>query len=1056
MPTGLEYQLVDVRFNEGLDTKTQPKVRLPGKWEILDNCTLSDKGTPQKRNGVSPLVDGGAGALGNGLATNGSELLVVNGSAVSSLSTASSPDTLVTVPGQLANIYLEKSEVYRTTGYQDSHDCATGAGYTCYIWREKDAAGNVLGIQMMLVDEATKAEVIPSTRLISSAGAYAPRTVFSSDRFYLLYLDVTAGPALFGRVVETATPTGISAQSTIITSAALSQVYFDAAPDDANSAVIAYGWADGVTTVRTALVNGSLVGPPTIVAGPLNIISNAQLATANLTGVACSKRPGSSLAGIFTIGRGATAMSGMAGVVINVATFAVATAATQLDAAAPAVAGLNHITACSITGGWRVFSDRQSTNNTGPLGVSPIRAVTTSTALVVTVAAATLCNSANFTVNATQPSGPQGPWIFGKAFQVNGSVYLPCCILENYTGLNANTNNNNTQNGAYILDGATGQVLARALYGTFGIADLGGVGPTAWAPCSSPEISAGNFVVLAPEYTDLLVINGGINVSPVGISRFDMRPNFAVPPIRAQLGESTYFAGGALSIYDGSRVVEASFFMFPEGVSCVAGGGGTGTMTAGVHQVVVVYEWIDSGGNKHQSAPSPAVAVTVVATGSIALRIPTLLLTQKPNIILVPYVTLAGGLTFHRCDLTGGTYAPVVNSKAVAELAFTVAASDAVLASGELLYTQPNQAGTTLANISPGPSTALAIHQNRLFLDASDQPGVVAFSQALVRDTGLQFSDELSFTLDVNGGDFVGLASMDEKLDIFCERKPYVLLGSGPTAAGLNSQYSDPIEVPSDVGCSEARSILKMPMGVMFKSPKGWYLLSRDLTAKYIGDGVQAYNANSVSSAVMLENQQECRFGSLSGRVLVYSYLDNQWSTFTQNSMAIRDSIWWPTAARWVCVSEPAGLMQENPGVLYDEINGNNEPIVISMRTGWLRVNSIEGFQRVRWLYLTMTSNTVPVNTPNFTIEVDYDDQYGQAAPGSYFIAIDMSAITFSSAQAIDLRTKLRRQKCKSVAFTFTENPNATDSQLTGLQALALQIGVKRGTNKLPAAQSVG
>ncbi len=116
-----------------------------------------------------------------------------------------------------------------------------------------------------------------------------------------------------------------------------------------------------------------------------------------------------------------------------------------------------------------------------------------------------------------------------------------------------------------------------------------------------------------------------------------------------------------------------------------------------------------------------------------------------------------------------------------------------------------------------------------------------------------------------------------------------------------------------------------------------------------------------------------------------------------------------------------------------------------------MHVGTLEGFQRVRWLYLTATADSNPAGT--LTVAVDFDDSYG-SAPGAYSLAVSLATITFGVGRSIDLRHKLRRMKCKSVAFTFTDSSGVPP--LTGIQALALDVGRKRGTNKLPAAQGVG
>ena len=72
-----------------------------------------------------------------------------------------------------------------------------------------------------------------------------------------------------------------------------------------------------------------------------------------------------------------------------------------------------------------------------------------------------------------------------------------------------------------------------------------------------------------------------------------------------------------------------------------------------------------------------------------------------------------------------------------------------------------------------------------------------------------------------------------------------------------------------------------MPEGLMFKSSKGIYLLSRALELKYIGADVEAYNAFDVTSAQLIPTVYEVRFTLTNGVCLVHDYYVDQWSVYT-------------------------------------------------------------------------------------------------------------------------------------------------------------------------------
>ena len=1055
---GLDFQTVPIAFTKGMNTKTQPKLAVPGEWDTLENLSLAENGTPRLRDAWRPLV---AAQNGNGLATHNDQLLTINGPTVASISTGGT-DQAVTVSGMPGYVGIAKHEVRRSTGMQDTPDCATGGGYTCYVWREKDAANAVVGINCTLVDETTGTPMLSNVSLRANVAVFGARVVFANSAFFIFYIQ---GTSLYCTVVTAAAPTTLGTEVALITSANLAGLNFDAASYGPNSGVmVTYAWADGVTSVRTIEVTrtGTV---PSINTGPTNLITEANVNAASITAVACLGFASNTNALAVVLASAANAGAYAAGgaAVINAA-FALVVAGTAglAESTTTSAAGL-----CMAQDSTRIRVFRDFRSEWGTNALNQIVSIVVDTALVTFAGPTNVIPTATFGagVNAR---GPQGPFVHGKPFVSGSRVFLPVFVAGVYTNLALATSNprtQNTQNTFFVLDtGATGTniaagvVVAKALYGSYGLATFNGTAPTVGTPCSSPEVSTGNFATVSGELTRL-VLTSGINISPTGLVRLTMSPSSSVPPVRAQLGESTYLAGGSLAAFDGDEVVEHGFPLFPEGVAITVLGAG-GAMTAGVHQVCFIYEWVDNAGQRHQSAPSPVIQVTAVANDSLSCQVPTLLLSQKTGIEIVAFMTQAGGLTFNRVVLNNGIYDPEPNLTTANIVTYLIDDADATIAGNELLYTQPNKAGTTLANVAPGPVNHLAIAHNRLWYDKADQPGAFGFSQEYINNLGLQFSPDLGGLVPLDSGDSAGVAALDEKVILFRERKLFVVYGTGPTPSGGYNNYSDPQEIPSDVGCSEARSIVRIPQGLMFKSQKGWYLLGRDLTTRYIGEGVALYDGNSVSSACMLEDRQEARFTSTSGVHFSYCYLHNEWSILQRatTAYAIADSIWWPVLAAWVHISTTSGLNYDRDpsvvGLTVDQCGSDTaRAIQWRGRTSWLKLAALEGYQRVRWLYLTMTAIDMPSTTLN--IAVDYDDLPSAGAAGAYNFNIVFSSITGLNVNSIDVRHKLRRMKCKSVRFTFTQVCDSSEC-LNGLQAMALQLGMKRGVNRLRAAQSVG
>lgn len=1091
----LDFQLVDIKFTEGMDTRTDKKLVVPAKWNLLQNCGLSDGGDAlSRRDGVVPLV---TSAVGNGLATFNNELLVINGTTVKSISAPSANAALasaIPVTGQVGFVDVAKQVIAQGGDFPEGADVAHGAGFTCYVWAAYGAGGGYDGIFAETVDEATGARVMQRTLL--KATGLRPRVVFSVNAFFIFY--ITAAGVLACRVgTTTAGVWALGAEVALITSASLANKNFDTCEfmqGAAGSVAVSYVWGDGTTSVRAIRVT-QLAGVPSIATGPVNLMTELQLPFAGIFGLGVCRNTANDYYATFLF---AVAGGTTSGTVVKILdnTFASAAAFLQVDATVPATANACHVCAIENTGGAQcaVFTDQQSSIGLAA-ALQPIRKteITFSAGVITVNSTATLISSATgLTAGGATLAPPRGPFIVGKPFAtdqwdfgvgfITGKLFLPVAIVEAYAA--TATNSVNLQPSLFLLDAATGVVVARALYGTYGTGGPLGSVPAVYTPSSSPRVQIGggsnfNTYALAAGERGTLQFNSGVNATQNGIVRLTWIPHVVTPLIRTQLSTATYLAGGSPSMYDAQAVTEVGFPLCPEGIIATVSAGGA--VPDGTYSAVVIYEWVDGQGQRHQSRPSPAVSFTTGGgSNTVTVTAPTLLLSQKTGVTLVLYVTQSAGLIFNR--VTPMT-TPVVNTTAAVSAAFpALAAAGSItgVAGNELLYTQPFQSGTTLPNDPPGPSTSLAVHQNRLFVNLTDQQGAFRYSQQVVPGVGLQWNNTLGGTTPVDGGNIIGFAAMDDLVLIFCARKIYRVTGTGPTPSGGYSNYSDPIEIPSDTGCSDARSILKMPNGVVFKSSKGWHRVERDLTVRYIGAAVFAYDLFQVFSACYIEDRKEARFscgfsfhygtGSEIGVTLIYSYLEDQWSITSvpvlppatdARTLLAYDAVWWPVLGAYVSVSLADGVNIDTPGLHDDNLpTGVTSPVIMSGRTSFLHLPQLEGFQRVRWLYLTGSFDSAPPAVSGISILVDYDDVYsavtGSLTTGAYTATATQTATVSGAGRTIDFRHKLRKQKCKSVAFTFSNlNTFAALAGITGLEALALEVGVKRGTNKLSSAQTV-
>lgn len=1093
---GLDFQVVPVDFTGGLDTRTNPKLRLPGKWDLLTNCVHSKDGSATKRDGVRALVPG---VNGHGLATFDDELLSVNGTALTT--TALNPSVGgIAVDGQIACLHVEKKEVVRATNAHDQVDCAFGLNLEVYVWRERSILGAAtIGVYFCAYDIATRALVQKPTLL--SATGNAPRVVNVGDAFMFFWTQ-GVGIDLYAAVYSPTTGVGPATNLAIAVGTAVFEGFdavgygFDGVTNFVFTGAVSYVFDDGVTSVRCSQVTYNEVTLVPAVMSTRNLFTEISIPAAMICGLGMSVIGG--LAGANTYAATVIAspidltapLSGVSGNAVD-ETWA-ACLPTLIDGVSPIlnaiqathVAATRYPVAAATT--CQVYVDGYADRGgVGGTGIRPLRSYSimpTGAGVALTVVGSwTLLNSSTNT-NAAALQGPfiaGCPFVIGRAagglFSNPATLALPVCMT-------ASSANGVIQSGLFLLDGVTGVVIGKAMYGQLASHGYGGVVP------STPQLS--NF---SGERTGVVTFSVPVlemgrlnlldetNMTTSGVASIRVTPNVpmgtidagAWAPRRAQHGRATFIANGALSSYDGVEPGEAGFDLFPEGLG-IAVTPGAGAWAAGTYEFVFVYEWVDGQGQRHQSAPSPTVQLVVTLNDLLTFRTPTLHLTQHTNVKHVLYGTQPNGTTFNRFG-TVASPVEIANDKTLAQSVTAVTAGPP--ASNELLYSQPFVADTTLPNDAPGPCSVIGIHQNRVWVDLSDKAGAYRFSQQLIDGVGLQFNELLGGQLPGEAGDITGFASMDEIQVILTERKLFRVTGTGPTPSGGYNGYSDPVEIPSDVGCTEPASVLKIPDGVMFRSQKGWYLLTRDLSVRYIGGPIKRWDSDIITSAVLMEDRQEIRISSrhtydsgFSGALqFCYSYVADTWSVFQVSSLTVAlkncylafDAVWWPTLGKHVSIGYYDGINNDTPGVYTDWVGNNATGFAIGMsaRSSFLHLTALEGYQRVRWLYLTASSPVAPATALSFRIDFDdlYATQNPPGAPGCYLTdPLTLTALPFANPAAIDLRHKFRRQKCKSVAITINETPVSPGAEgITGFQALALQIGAKRGTNRLPAAQGV-
>ena len=514
--------------------------------------------------------------------------------------------------------------------------------------------------------------------------------------------------------------------------------------------------------------------------------------------------------------------------------------------------------------------------------------------------------------------------------------------------------------------------------------------------------------------------------------------SFDHKPVFAEMANNLHVTGGYIYMYDGKQLCEHGYLMQP--TICTLVDAAAGSVALGTYYYRFTYEWMDSFGQLHISAPSaPSLPITVAASRQIDVTIPNLQLSNRSDQMYIGVYRSSDGTNYYKNSFSGYN-GSIRNFRGATTTVFPDSYSFAQAYENQpLLYTS----GGEVENIDPGATRYLATYNQRLIAIPQEAPNSWWYSKQVIpgspgaAGSPVNFSDVFISNIDERGGGIVGIQQIDEKLIYFKANSIYGLAGNGPAPNGTGDQFNPPQVIATDSGCIEGQSIVLGPSGIIYKSAKGLYLIDRSMSVSYIGAPVESYNSQEILSADLIYNLNQFRFGVSANEVLVYNYLFDQWSVFT-NHPVVQACIY---QNKYTYVKSDGTVYQETPGAYLDDATS----ISMKLTTGWLSFAELQGFQRLYKLLLLGEYKSA--HKLQVTICVDFDDT-----------TVQTSTITAINDPLYQYRIFLSRQKCQSMKFTIQDIAPDVGVLAEGysISAMAFEMGVKQGLNKLPAARGVG
>lgn len=485
------------------------------------------------------------------------------------------------------------------------------------------------------------------------------------------------------------------------------------------------------------------------------------------------------------------------------------------------------------------------------------------------------------------------------------------------------------------------------------------------------------------------------------------------PRSSAQVAFSAFAGGGAPHEFDGVEVHEVNFVTRPPKPSPAAVNFATNISASnGGYRYIAVYAHADANGQVHRSAPSDPTAATGNFTSkAVNVAVYPLGLTsrQRNPVAIELYRTEDGGATYYSVLNLSPANAPTSNAITVTDYV-----TDALLRNGAQLYRQPSVADAIQPHACPPPLRFLVVHGDRL-VGVADDGITLWYSAKHVLGEGMWFADLFQFPVE-KGGRITGLVSQDGRLFVFKRSSIFVVDGDGPSENGANGDFSQPYELPADVGCVDHRSLATCVEGTVFRSDRGIELLSRGGGVRWIGEQVtETMRAYPVVTSATVNTKERLVVFTLAeaeddggpsggGVSLVWDYSTTNPVSGLPGVWVSRDRVTHPTtntanaaattSAMLPMAGAPTYHWADSAGRVYTQrassLDGSNW-VTAKLETSWIKLSGLLGEQHVdkAILLADKTSNH------DLTVSIAYDYRANFAAPARHF---DANAVSSSAA----------------------------------------------------------
>lgn len=998
----VQKQVIQVPFSMGIDTKTDPLQVPLGTLLELENGQFIHGGSISKRFGYDVLGDqtdqNKTITTGVSLATYNNQLLAFDGSNMYGYVDSSNTWTNI---GPCVSTIVEDTQIIRTNLASQANPCSDtiktqGGEVQCSVW--EDTRG---GIFYSVLDVESGSFLVNDTQI--TASGYAPKVIVFGTLFVVFYMN---GNILNYQTINPYNPKLIGAPVELHTDGYASVTYgvYDVQVAG-NNLFVGY--------INAAKVPCLYYLTPAYAMSAIRHCSSALTITQTNWCVSVASDPAENIyihwADGYNVG-GNIASYNLSALLIS---------ATGYIVESPGQ--VNNITALPVSsfpGNMFLFYEINNTNSQ-----------------FQRIHIADITFDGSVQVGSEIPGSglittQRGVGLASKAFQQNGLVYI-------------NVSQASSLQATYFTMDQNRHIVAKISNEVGGGLTTNGMLPEVY--------QNGSVFTFANLIKGKIISQFGTLFTPLGVNSTSISFNAVNSFLNAELSQNLFIVGGVLQCFDGATITEAGFHIYPEGITAAAFSTGGGILP-GSYQYVAIYANTDNIGQINYSADSVPITVdltsSMTGTNSVVLTVPTLKLTSKQGVTILLYRTLANQDNFYRI----GSFTGIANNPNVNTITYVDTQPDSAIQTNDLDYTT----GGTLANIAPPACSIITVYNNRVFLAGLEDPNKIWYSKNKFDNTNantvpVEFSDFLYVGVNSSGGPITAMAAMSGNLIIFKENNIYSLTGQGPDDTGANSDFNVPYLITTDTGCNNASSVVLMPEGLMFQSPKGIYLLDTSNTPKYIGQQVEAYNGYAVTGATLDVDSNQVIFTTNGGPALVYNYFFGQWNVWTNHLTSSQGSVSYGNNFTFI---RPNGLVYVQNNQLYTDAGS---AVSLKWQSAWMSLAQIQGYQMIYKIlllgqfksphtlnitidyiragqYFTETKVITPTNTPVGYGTGNFGDGYfgGQLLPYQF-------------------RINPTYKKCTSIRITVWDNDQSPGyGEGYSISNMMLEVGVIGGPNRIP------